>query len=371
MGVEKTKKSEKNKSCKRCGAELNYKPGSTRLKCDYCGHFEEIISDESKSILELELEKYLSELGNQAFSEVISMVHCNGCGADQHIEDNLKSSNCVFCGNILKLEEQTKENWILPGAIIPFQIDKQKANKIFNTWISNLWFAPNKFKKASLNTDFLRGVYTPFWTFDAQMNVQYLGERGEFYYENERVTVRVNGKNQTRYQQVQKTRWYPVSGSVNGFIDDTLVIASEKRRLQIDNKVANWDLSKAKPFQSDYLSGYITEKYSISLLDGHIESKKVADSIADSWAKKDIGGDVQRVNQLQKKLSSETFKHILLPMYFSNYDYEGKRYPFYINGQTGSLSGKRPYSVWKIILTILAVFFIVSTFLALNNLDYI
>ncbi len=361
MHLEETKQSEDNKSCKSCGAELNYQPGSDFLKCTYCGYREEIQIDKEQSILELDLKSYLSTIGGQAHSEEITMVHCNGCGANQHIGDHIKTQHCVFCGSILTLKDQQKEEWILPGAIIPFFIDDKKAKEEFNHWVKGLWFAPNKFKKATLNTNSIQGVYIPFWTFDANMNVQYSGEQGTYYYENKQVRVQVNGKTEYRNQQVRKTRWFPASGSVNGFIDDTLIIASDKRKINVDEKVSNWDLSKTKAFDPKYLAGYITEKYTIPLNKGHFEAKKHADNIALKWAKQDIGGDTQRVHHLEKILSDETFKHILLPLYMSTYAYSGKVYKFHINGQTGRLSGERPYSIWKIIFTVLLVVLVIGS----------
>jgi len=349
MSVEEVKESKVNQACKNCGAELNYEPGSEFLKCAYCGYREEIKTAQLKSNLELDLQKHLSQLNGQAFSEQITMVHCNSCGADQHIGEDVKTENCVFCGSNIELQDQTTEEWINPGAILPFYINKNKANKYFEKWVKGLWFAPNKFKKATLSTSFLEGVYIPYWTFDAQMQVEYSGERGVYYYENKQIRVQVNGKTTYRNEQVRKTRWFPVSGEVNGFIDDTLILASEKRKVNIDSKVSNWDLSKAKAFDAKYLAGYITEKYTIPLKSGHVEAQEYAGEIAMRWAKQDIGGDTQRLHQWNNRLSQETFKHILLPLYISNYEYAGQKFPFQINGQTGQLSGKRPYSMWKII----------------------
>ena len=363
MSLEETKQSEQKRPCKSCGAELNYQPGSEYLKCDYCGYREEIAADKEKSVLELDLEKYLSKIGGQAHSQEITMVHCNGCGADQHIGDHIKTNHCAFCGSILELKDQKSEEWILPGAVVPFFIDEKRANQQFKDWAGGLWFAPNKFKRATLNTDHLLGVYIPFWTFDAQMHIEYSGERGTYYYENKRVRVQVNGKTEYRNQQVRKTRWLPASGEVKGFIDDTLIIASESRKLNVDQKVSNWDLSKTKPFDPKYLAGYITEKYTIPLKKGHLEAEKEADKIAVRWAMQDIGGDTQRVHYCNKTLSEETFKHILLPLYISSYKYAEKTYKFQINGQTGRLSGERPYSVWKIALTVLLVLLIIGTFI--------
>ena len=53
------------------------------------------------------------------------------------------------------------------------------------------------------------------------------------------------------------------------------------------------------------------------------------------------------------KLSEETFKHILLPVYVSSYRYNGKEYNFFVNGETGTVSGSRPYSFWKIFFAVL------------------
>jgi hypothetical protein len=94
-------------------------------------------------------------------------------------------------------------------------------------------------------------------------------------------------------------------------------------------------------------------------LDGHNESNKVAEQIADSWARRDIGGDTQQVSSINMKLSDETFKHILLPVYISTYKFKGKRYNFFVNGQSGVISGQRPYSFWKIFFFVFAIIFVI------------
>jgi len=49
------------------------------------------------------------------------------------------------------------------------------------------------------------------------------------------------------------------------------------------------------------------------------------------------------------------FKHILLPLYVGSFEYRKKAYPFQVNGQTGEVRGKRPYSFWKIFFLVLAI----------------
>ncbi|TAI47420.1 DNA helicase PriA [Flagellimonas allohymeniacidonis] len=355
MMQEDIRKTELKKACINCGAELKYKPGTTSISCEYCGHEESIQMDET-GFEELELMPYLQEMGAQKHSEEISMLHCKNCGANQHVEENYKSLHCVYCSMPLVVEDAYKEDWILPGAVLPFQIDSSKSHRIFQKWVKNLWFAPGKLKKAALDPQFTKGLYLPYWTFDAQLQASYFGQRGEYYYETRRVR---NSQGKMVTQRVRKTRWYPASGQVSGFVDDTLIQASQQRKGRVPRKISRWNLKLLESFNSGFLSGFVTEKYTIPLKEGHLQSKEVARNIAERWCRQDIGGDTQRVTQMDMQLSNETFKHILLPVYVSAYRYKGKEYNFFINGENGAISGTRPYSFWKIFFTALFVIILV------------
>lgn len=342
---------------------MKYQPGTENISCDYCGHQETITLDEN-GFEELELYPYLKEMGAQRHSEQVSMLQCKNCGATQHIEENYKSLHCVYCSMPLVIEDQYQEEWILPGAVLPFQIDQKKSYQIFQSWVKRLWFAPNKLKKASLDPQFTKGLYLPYWTFDAQLRAQYSGQRGEYYYENKRVR---NAQGKMVNQRVRKTRWYPASGEVSGFVDDTLVEASKQRKGRVPSKIARWNLKLLQPFNSSFLRGFVTEKYTIPLKQGHLAAKGEAEDIARRWCRQDIGGDTQRISHMNMQLSEETFKHILLPVYISAYRYNGKEYNFFVNGENGQISGTRPYSFWKIFLTVLLGILIIATIIYFNK----
>ena len=198
----------------------------------------------------------------------------------------------------------------------------------------------------------------PYWTFDANLKASYQGQRGDYYYE----TQTYNSNKGKRTRQVRKTKWNYVSGNIDGFVDDILINASEKKRKEIPPKVAFWNLKDLVVFNSKYLSGFVTEKYTVSLKEGHHKSFQEAKNIAYNWIRRDIGGDTQRIANADIKLSDEKFKHILLPIYLSSYRYDGKEFNFYINGQTGVLSGNRPYSFWKIFFLVLFILVIIAVF---------
>jgi hypothetical protein len=61
-----------------------------------------------------------------------------------------------------------------------------------------------------------------------------------------------------------------------------------------------------------------------------------------------VPGDTQRGLTVRNEFSHVTFKHVLLPIWIAAYRYNGKPYQFLVNGQTGEVVGKAPWSFWKI-----------------------
>ena len=82
-------------------------------------------------------------------------------------------------------------------------------------------------------------------------------------------------------------------------------------------------------------------------------------------ARRDIGGDEQRVEQIRTDYGDETFKHVLLPVWTAAYRYNGKSFRFLVNGQSGRVQGERPWSVWKIAAAVIAALVALAVFLYL------
>ena len=70
---------------------------------------------------------------------------------------------------------------------------------------------------------------------------------------------------------------------------------------------------------------------------------------------RDIGGDRQRVEDVDTRYDGISFKHILLPFWTAGFRFGGKTYQFVVNGRTGEVRGERPYSIVKIALAVAVV----------------
>ena len=76
----------------------------------------------------------------------------------------------------------------------------------------------------------------------------------------------------------------------------------------------------------------------------------------------DIGGDRQKIHQVDTSVRGVTFKHILLPVWLAAYKYRGQTYRFVVNGQTGKVQGERPYSAIKIAFAVLVGLLLAAAF---------
>ncbi len=65
-----------------------------------------------------------------------------------------------------------------------------------------------------------------------------------------------------------------------------------------------------------------------------------------------IPGDTYRNLRISPEYSGRTFKHVLVPVWLLSYDYGAKAFQVIVNGYTGRIAGRYPYSVWKILLLV-------------------
>lgn len=336
--------------CSGCSAKLVYKPGSTNLKCEFCGT-ENAIELEVTEIHEIDYDKFINEKLESVEKQSISTVKCEACGANTTFDGTLVSDSCAFCGNILVIKNSKTSTIIKPGSLLPFKIDSKQAFTSYQNWLKSLWWAPDGIKKYATQTEKLKGMYIPYWTFDSNSQSSYSGQRGDDYQTTESYKDS-SGKSQTR--TVTRTRWTYVSGNISNIFDDVLVLASKSLPRNYTEKLEPWDLENLTPYNEHFLSGFKTETYQIELKAGFEDAKSKMEEMIRESVRRDIGGDHQRISSVNSVFNDITFKHILLPLWISAYRYNGKIYRFLVNARTGEVQGERPYSWTKIALAILA-----------------
>ncbi|OUD10103.1 primosomal protein N' (replication factor Y) - superfamily II helicase [Marivivens niveibacter] len=332
--------------CEQCGADMRFDPGADQLICDFCGHTEALHHDTPAAVEAIRELDFLAAVKNelpQADMETTRVTRCDNCGAEVEFDGVTHADECPFCATPIVTDTGTHRH-IKPKGLLPFSIDEKSAKDSMNAWLGRLWFAPNGLQEYARKGRKMNGIYVPYWTYDADTKSAYVGERGDYYYETRTVTR--NGKRET--QRVRKTRWRRKSGRVARFFDDVLVLASNSLPKKYTDNLQPWNLSELKPYSPDFLAGFRAEGYQVQLDAGFDEAREYMDRMILRDVRFDIGGDTQRVHNVDTKVSDVTFKHVLLPVWLAAYKYRGKTYRFVVNGQTGKVQGERPYSAWKI-----------------------
>jgi len=245
--------------------------------------------------------------------------------------------------------EEIKEAF-RPESLLPMKLSETQVRESIRRWYGSRWFAPNRLTRGAL-TDLVKGLYIPYWTFDAQVHAEWTAESGYYYYETE--TYRdANGNTQTR--QVQKIRWTPSSGALDHFFDDELVPASRGVQEEMLRKIEPFPTTTdLVPYNAGYLSGWVVERYQIDLVAAAQEAREEMDAELQRLCAAQVPGDTHRNLQVEADYSGQTFKHILTPIWLLTYNYGARNFQVVINGDTGVMAGKYPKSRVKITLAVL------------------
>ena len=345
--------------CPSCGADLEFHIGQQNLRCPFCGYSQDLAPGEDESLKEQDFTATLErlvELRRAGFSEKLETeeVECEACSATVEFKGPLTSTECAYCGSPVQRENVHRSQERVPvDGVVPFQVDRGRAQGNLTRWLKSRWFAPNAFKKRGLEGKF-NGVYLPFWTFDAMAFCRYRGQRGDRY----RVS-RGSGKNR---REEMAMRWRSASGEFQVFFDDLVVAANQTLPRNYLAKLKPWPLEKARPFTEELLAGHFAQTYELALDQAFPRAEKQIENRLRMDARRRIGGDAQKIERLEKQLSAITYKHLLMPVWMMSYRYKDKTYQVLVNAASGEVFGQRPYSAVKIIFAVLALLLVVLLF---------
>ncbi len=302
------------------------------MVCDHCGN-REVLTPRAETIREIAIAEGLD--AGSAQQEETTVLDCTNCGAQVEFDPDIHAAECPFCATPVVTGTGVNRH-IKPAAVLPFRLEERAAHDAMNDWLGSLWFAPNGLQRYARKGRKLSGIYVPFWTFDAQTDTAYEGQRGDTYYV--RQTVMRDGRPVS--VSVPKIRWSHRRGRVRRFFDDVVVLASTSLPKRHTDGLEPWDLSGLAPYAPQFLAGFRAEAYQVGLEDGLVEARARMEAVIARDVRMDIGGDQQRITAMRTSLSGVTFKHVLLPVWIAAYKYRGESFRFVVNGQSGPGAGR-------------------------------
>jgi hypothetical protein len=118
-----------------------------------------------------------------------------------------------------------------------------------------------------------------------------------------------------------------------------------------------FDISESDTFKTDYLSGYVADMYDVpqDCVMPHIR-KRIANSVEEAFKKTVTGYDHVMLNSSEIETADSDSDYVLYPVWLFNLAWNGERYTFAMNGQTGKVAGNIPVDKLKLNLFIVLLF---------------
>src|SRR5437588_3531156 len=308
---------QKKFSCPACGAEARWDPAKKALVCPFCGTTSpaqvELSASGEQIIQEHDLAAALRGIPDdqRGWQAQKVSVKCQSCQAISVFDPGRVGQRCDFCGSTQLVPYEEIKEAFRPESLLPMKISENQVRDSIRRWYASRWFAPNKLKHAAL-TDTVKGLYIPYWTFDAQVHADWTAESGYYYYETESYRDS-NGEARTR--QVQKVRWVPASGELDHFFDDELVPASRGVQSEMLRKIEPYPTKELAPYNAGFLSGWVVERYQIDLAAAAQAARTRMQEETEGLCAEAVPGDTHRNLEVEADFSGQTFKHILVPLW--------------------------------------------------------
>lgn len=347
--------------CPCCGGAIEFDPTAQKMKCPFCDtEFEiETLNDlvHSSQYVEAEdkMESWNTELnGKWEAGEKLHTYLCESCGGEVLGDDTLGATACPFCGNPIVITDRFEDT--KPDLIIPFQLDKKAAKQALEQHLMKKRLLPKAFREEN-HIDEVKGIYVPFWLYDADVSgaVRYKG-----------TTVRCWSSGKYDYTE---TKYYSVYREGSVCFERIPVDASSKMEDDMMDSLEPFDFSKCVDFNTAYFAGYLADKYDVSVEENLPRiNRRVKQSTEDIFRTT----VTYPYNTLQTDdsfidLRNGSAKYALFPVWLLHTTWNGQKYTFAMNGQSGKFVGNLPMDkklYWKYWLITFAVSFPIAGALA-------
>jgi len=351
--------------CPACGAQAEWNPGKQKLVCPFCGTESPYTVTATGEIQELDLVRALREMPEdvRGWQTDTRTVQCRSCKAVSVFDPKRVGQRCEFCGSPALVDYQEIKSPIRPQSLLPFKVAETTVREQIRRWYKSKWLAPGSLKSRAL-VDTVKGVYIPYWTFDAQVVCPWEADAGHYYYTTE--TYRDN-KGHTQTRQVRHTRWESASGVVNHFFDDEPIPGTTGVSHALLKEVEPFPTNELIAYDTSYLSGFVVEHYQVVLLDAAKASEESMHRKLEELCAAEVPGDTHRNLVIHPTFSAQTFKHILVPLWLLTYTYGARIFHVLVNGSTGRMSGEYPKSFWKVFFLVVGIIILVAIVLLFSQ----
>lgn len=259
----------------------------------------------------------------------VKAYNCPSCGAELICDDTTAATSCPYCDNPTIIPSSVSGS-LKPDAIVPFKLDKEQAKEAFRAHLKGKKLLPKLFS-AENHLDEIKGLYVPFWLFDASADasITYSGEQ-----------IRTWSDDDYNYTETTVFDLYR-SGSIE--FENVPVDGAEKMDNDLMESVEPFDLTQAVDFKTAYLAGYLADKYDVAAKDCVDRANvRMQQSVKDAFLSTTRAYSSVTPRSSYVHVNKGRARYVLLPVWVLNTTWRGEKYVFAMNGQTGKFVGNLP-----------------------------
>lgn len=336
--------------CPCCGGQIEFDSATQNMKCPFCDteyevetlkSYDEVLTAEGTD--DMNWDNSAGTEWSAGETEGMRVYVCNSCGGEIVADETTAATACPFCDNPVVMMGQFT-GALKPDYVIPFKLDKEAAKKALKKHYEGKRLMPKVFKSEN-HIDEIKGVYVPFWLFDADADA-------DVRYKATRIRTWSSGN-----YDYTETSFYSVLRAGNLGFQRVPVDGSTKMEDELMESIEPYNFNEAVDFQTAYLSGYLADKYDVDAEQSVSRAnERIKKSTEQAFADTVKGYTTVTPENTNIRLQNGSAKYALYPVWLLNTTWKGKKYTFAMNGQTGKLVGDLPldksaYRKWLFGLT--------------------
>lgn len=318
--------------CPSCGGTVEFDSSTQKMKCPYCdSEFDiEALKQNEQSLGESEMQWNISsDEWKSGETGSLRSYSCESCGAEILADETTGATTCPYCGNNVVMKDRFSGG-LRPDFIIPFKLDKKAAKEGLMKHLTGKRLLPKVFKSQN-HIDEIKGIYVPFWLFDADADASI---------KYDATTVRVWSDGDYEYTE---TNHYALHRAGSLGFEKIPVDSSSKIDNTLTEAIEPFNFNDLKPFEAAYLAGYLADKYDVKSDDCIVRAnERIKSSAEEAFRKTATGYTSVTAKESYVDLRNGSAKYALLPVWVLNTTWQGKKYVFAMNGQTGKFIGDLP-----------------------------
>ncbi len=334
--------------CPCCGGSIEFDSTLQKMKCPYCDTEFEVetlkeLDGELKGQTEDEMSWENAGTVWEDAKEGVRSYICRSCGGEILTDATTAATSCPYCDNPVVMKEQV-EGMLRPDVVIPFKLDKKAAKAAFLNHLKGKKLLPKSFKSEA-HIDEIKGVYVPFWLFDADAdaNIRYRATRVHSYRRGDYIHTNTDHFAVIREGSLSFER-IPVDGS-SKMADDLM------------ESLEPFNYADAVDFQTAYLAGYLADRYDVTAEDSVDRANaRVKASTEETFRRTVVGYATVIPEKTAVKLQNGVAKYALYPVWILNTTWQGEKYTFAMNGQTGKFVGNLPMDKGAFVKWLIGIF---------------